>query len=53
MTLLVRKMKIKERMKLLNIMVSIFICLLIAAYSYQFSSIEKKAADTGGIPRSL
>jgi len=42
MTLFVRKLRIKERMKLLNIMVSIFICLLSAVYLYQFSSLEKK-----------
>lgn len=44
MTLLVHTLTIKNRMKLLNLMVFVFIGLLIAAYSYQLFSIENKLA---------
>lgn len=42
MTLFVQTLTIKNRMKLLNVMVFIFIGLLVAAYSYLLLSIENK-----------
>ena len=42
MTLFVQTLTIKNRMKLLNFMVFIFIGLLVVAYSYQLFSIEEK-----------